>query len=517
MVKSLRSKLFSDKKRVAAYVMLISVFVVVALFAPHEKVLYSQYSDAIEKAGDKIPAALQVNYGAWSLIVPVFMFAFVLLTKSFLEAFVWSSILTVFFRFRAEVIVAFTKEQINVLTDYDNARMILLYFMMGSVLAAVAKGGGARAFAEWVKKRAKSSKLALVLMWIVDCALSIDDELSAFTCGAAMTPIVDSYGIPREKSAFMIRSSAVSAATLWPLGAWVVFVSVLLEQCGFAKTGQGVSEYMKCVPFMFFPIVILIIGLLVALGIIPDIGNMKKATERVKNGGPIAPTESGKEMGDDASVSSDEFDNGLKPRMINFFIPVIALVGGAVLSGLDVMVGIIAALVVTFILYVSQGICTPKQFINDILLGGMNDMMMLTALFGVSLVLVKELSAMGFAPFIVSATSHILSPKILPFVVFAVFACTEFLVSFNWSLYMMALPVVIPLAHATGANPYLVIAALICAGIWGSQGCLYSDGALVAAAATGTDVYEASTSSVPYMVIAAILTAVGFLISGFIF
>ncbi len=81
----------------------------------------------------------------------------------------------------------------------------------------------------------------------------------------------------------------------------------------------------------------------------------------------------------------------------------------------------------------------------------------------------------------------------------------------------MALPIVIPLASATGANPYMTIAALICAGIWGSQGCLYSDGAIVAAAATGTDAYESSTTSVQYIVVAAVLPAVCFLVAGFVF
>ncbi len=221
-------------------------------------------------------------------------------------------------------------------------------------------------------------------------------------------------------------------------------------------------------------------------------------------------------MGDDAEIDFEDLNPNLKPRMINFFLPVIALVGGAAISGLDIMVGIIFALVVSFFLYVLQGICTPKQFINEILLEGFKDMTMLTVLFGVSLVLVGQLDAMGFAPFIVGITSKVLSPHLLPFVVFVVFMFTEFLVSFNWALYMMALPIVVPLAASTGADPYLTIAALICSGVWGSQGCLYSDGALVAAAATKTDAYEASTASIQYTVIAAILSAVAFLIAGFI-
>ena len=514
-------RFFSDKKRVAAYAMMIIVFIVVGFFAPKEKLSYYKYQELSETInydeGETMPADVKVDFGAWTLLIPVVMFAFVLLTKSFLEAFIWSAFLTIFMRFRLLVIIAFTEEQISTFLDYDNARMILLYLGIGAVLAAVAKGGGATAFANWARKKAKSPKTSLVVMWLMNIVLSVDDELSAFTTGAAMTPLADGYGIPREKSAFIVRASAVASACLWPLGAWVVFVAVLLETSGFAASGQGVTEYMKLVPFLFFPIIALILSLLVALGVIPDFGKMKKATQRVKEGGPIAPVESGCEMGDDTEIGSGDITEGMPHRMINFFLPVIVLVGGAALAGLDIMVGVIASLVVCFFLFVFQGLCTPKQFINDILIEGFKDMMMLAMLFGVSLVLVNQLDAMGFAPYIVGITEHVLSPKVLPFVVFVIFACTEFLVSFNWALYMMALPIIIPLAQATGANAYLTIAALICAGIWGSQGCLYSDGALVAAAATNTDAYEASTTSAQYMVIAVILSAIAFLVAGFIF
>ena len=515
------SLFLKDKKRVAAYVMMLVAFIAVALFAPSEKVGYWDYQEAAEEvdfdAGEEMPAELQVDYGAWTLLIPVIMFAFVLLTHGFLEAFIWASFLTVFMRFRFDIFAAFTEEQIGAILNYDNARMIILYLTIGSVLAAVSKGGGAKAFANWVKKKAKSPKLSLVIMWLMDMVLSIDDELSAFTTGAAMTPLADGYGIPREKSATMIRMTAVAPANLWPLGAWTVFVAVLLETSGFAASGQGVVEYMKLVPFLFFPIIMVIMSLLYALGIIPDTKKIKKAIQRVKDGGPVAPDPSGKDMGDNTEIVSEDINEGIPYRMINFFIPVAALLLGAAVSGLDVMVGIIVSLVVTFFLFVFQGLCTPSQFIDEILLGGMRDMVMLGTLFGVSLVLVNQLDAMGFAPYIVGLTENIVSPKLLPFIVFVVFSFTEFLVSFNWTLYMMALPIIIPLAEAVGANPYVTIAALLCAGIWGSQGCMYSDGALVAAAATNTDVYESSTSSLPYMVIALAISAVLFLAAGFIF
>lgn len=510
-------KEFFTPKRIIAYGLMILAFVAVALFAPHEQVGIGEYQELIELNDGALPEELSTFYGAWTLAIPALMFVFCILTHGFLEAFIWSTALVTFMRFRLDFLPAMVETQLGAMMDYDNIRMIVLYLLIGSVLAAISKGGGARAFAEIVRKKAKSSKLALVIMWIMDVFLSIDDELSAFTTGTAITPLNDGYGIPREKSAVMIRLTAVAPANLWQLGAWVVFVAVLLEQSGFAASGQGVVEYMKCVPFMFFPIIALILALLYALGIVPDIGPVKRAVKRVKEGGPIAPVASDGSTKNDASVSSTEIFTHVKPRLINFILPVVVLVGVSFLYDFDIMVGIIACLVFTFILFVAQGVCTPSEFIEDVFLGGMHDMLMLTALFAIGVNFCTQLGEMGFAEYIISITASFLSPKMFPFIVFVVFSITEFLCSFNWTLYMMALPIIIPMCGIIGANPYIAVAALICAGIWGSMGCMYSDGALVAAAATDCDAYEASSAALPYMLICEVLSAILFLVAGFIF
>lgn len=291
----------------------------------------------------------------------------------------------------------------------------------------------------------------------------------------------------------------------------------MVEQSGFAASGQGVVYYMKCVPFMFFPIIALLMALLYALGIVPDFGPVKRAVKRVKDGGPIAPAASADSAGDDASVDSTDIFTHVKPRLINFVLPVVVLVGVSFLYDFDIMVGIIACLIFTFILFVAQGVCTPTEFIEDVFLGGMHDMLMLTALFAISINFCGQLGEMGFAEYVISITASFLSPKMFPFIVFVVFSITEFLCSFNWTLYMMALPIIVPMCGIIGANPYIAVAALICSGIWGSMGCMYSDGALVAAAATDCDVYEASSAALPYMLICEGLSAILFLVAGFIF
>ena len=130
---------------------------------------------------------------------------------------------------------------------------------------------------------------------------------------------------------------------------------------------------------------------------------------------------------------------------------------------------------------------------------------MLTALFAIGVNFCTQLGEMGFAEYVISITASFLSPKMFPFIVFVVFSITEFLCSFNWTLYMMALPIIVPMCGIIGA------------GVWGSMGCMYSDGALVAAAATDCDAYEASSAALPYMLICEVLSAILFLVAGFIF
>ncbi len=525
------SVFLQNKKRVIAYIMMLLMFVSVALFAPYEEYTYGEEAEAgyaeegavesagaIEEAGEEEAAYEGAQYGFWAPAVMVVMFIFVLLTKNLLEGFIVNAFLVVFIRYRWAVIPAFVGDFTETLTDFDTVRLILIYLLIGSVIAVVSKSGGARALADWIKSKAKSPKLSLVLAWVIDVLLSIDDELSAFTAGTAITPIADSYKVPREKTSFIIRSSAVAPATLWPLGAWAVFVAVVFEMNGLAPSGEGMGVYMKIIPFLFFPMIILIVSLLTALGVIPDFGKMKKATRRVQAGGPVAPIPAERRHDEaaeaDEAIPQDDFKPRCKPRAINFAVPMIALVGGSIISGMDILTGIVICLVVTFFLYIIEGVCTVDEFIETMLLGGMKDMLELTAIFAVSILFVNEMGALGLAGFIVDLTKNLVIPSLLPMMIFLIFMCTEFIGSMNWTLYMIATPILIPLCNVTGANLFLTLAAMVSAGAWGSQACFFSDGALVASAATKIDVYEHSTTAIQYTLGAGILTAVCYLVAG---
>ena len=86
----------------------------------------------------------------------------------------------------------------------------------------------------------------------------------------------------------------------------------------------------------------------------------------------------------------------------------------------------------------------------------------------------------------------------LPLVVFIILGITEFIMGLSWGMYVIAIPMVIPIALNLGVNPAIVIGAVAAAGGWGSHICFYSDATILTSAATGCDNLRHAFSQAPY-------------------
>ncbi len=346
--------------------------------------------------------------------------------------------------------------------------------------------------------------------------MSVDDYLCAFVTGASLSPMNDQFGIPREATAFIIRSSAVHTSSIIPIGSWVIFGASLLETNNFAASGTGVGEYMKIVPYMFYCFVSLLFGFLFCMGWLPKIGLIKKAYERVSAGGPALPA-GPVDIGEKNVELEEEI---VEPRkgvnLISFIVPIVSMIGLCIYFDFNMQYGLGLAIVVTGILFFIQRIFKIDR-IFTMVIDGFNSMMAMTFLLVIGFTMTGMISELGFTEFVVSATSGVLNPHLLPVIIFILFCGTEYLVTFNWTLYMMVMPSVIALAAATGANPYLCLAAMFCAGLFGSNSSFASDAGLCTAAATGVDLYDHNLAGMPYQVGAFAISAVMYLVAGFIF
>lgn len=491
------------KKEYLGYAVMFLCYILVALFAPQ--------------------LAEGENYGIWTLVPPISIFAFILLTKKILEGFFWSSLLTVFIRYRWGILGGFVDDVFENVTTWDNWWVIYLFLLAGAITYLFKISGAGTYFARWIAKKIKNQKVAMFVTSLILWPLSIDDYMSALVTGSVFSPLLDTYGVPREMTAYVIRSGAAPAATLLPIGAWFIYVSAVLEmwKLDIVKNVSGFSYYLtKILPFMFFPIAAILVSWLVIAGVIPKFGKMKRAFQRVADGGPAGPPKKVR-YDDNGDPIEEEEEVAPEPRkkvnLSHFIVPICAIIFFGYIFEWDMAYGITWGLLVTFAYYCFTGVFNTDDA-KDVVTEGFSSMSEMCIMMGLGLVLCNGLDALGFVDYVVGAIGGFVTPRTLPLIVFIAFSATELLVSFNYTLYLIAMPIVVSLAESCGACVPLSIAALVSTGVVGYLLAFSSDGGMLTCASCGNiDIYEQNTTQYPYIMIAWAIAAAAYLVAGFIF
>lgn len=279
---------------------------------------------------------------------------------------------------------------------------------------------------------------------------------------------------------------------------------------GLGESGEQVLTYIKVLPYNFYAIGALVVLFLVILGVIPKFGPMRGAYKRVEAGGPLAPPGSERidiRAGKEAEVPEN-------PKLRNFFAPMIILVGATIWFGFDMQMGVITAIAFGFIWFVAQGM-SPEDYVDEVL-RGLKNMLMPLLMMVLAFSFANGCERIGFMDFVVEkATEHITLP-FLPITIFFVFAFTEFIMGINWGMYIIALPMVVPVTLALGGDPIVMVGVVAAAGVWGSHCCFYSDATILTSAATGCDNFRHAITQIPFGLIAGFLAAIGYLVLGFV-
>ena len=452
------------------------------------------------------------EFGAWSLLPATFLIVYIFITKRILESLVLSCLMGLIMAAKTiNVFGEFSVLLTDTMLDPDMAWLIIVCGLMGSIIALIERAGGAIAFGNWAAKHAKGEKSSLVWTWIMGIAIFLDDYLNSMAVGSCMRSLTDKFKVPREMLAYVVDSTAAPLCVLIPISTWAVFAGGLLEANGWAPEGMGLVYFIQTIPYNFYAWVAAIMVILVIFRIIPVFGPMKKAYERVAAGGPIAPE--GSEKID--LYSGDTLTFAKTPRIINLVIPIISLVVFTLIFDIDLQMGVICTIPVMFILYLAQGIMNAEEF-ADCVVKGLQNMIMPLLLMVLAWVFAAMSEQIGFTQYVIDTVAANVGVALLPFVVFVALAITQFVTGTNWGLYIIALPIVIPLAIQMDANIALSVGAVISAGVLGSHCCFYSDATVLTSAACGCDNFRHAFTQMPYGILAGVIAAVMFLVCGFI-
>jgi len=453
------------------------------------------------------------EFGALSTVPALFLIVYIFITKRILEALTLASIMGFFMVSRDDVLGAFSSSLLDVMMSEDIAWLFIVCGLMGSIIALIEKAGGAFAFGEWVAKRAKTRKSSLMWTWLLGVIVFIDDYLNSLTVGSCMTLLTDKHKVPREFLAYVVDSTAAPLCVIIPISTWAVFAGRLLEVNGWAPEGDGLIYFIKTIPFNFYGWVAALIVPLIILGVIPIFGPMKKAEKRVSEGGPLAPPGSEK-----IDIRSGLADSNLpeNPKVMNFFLPILVLVAATIYFDVDMQMGVLVTMAFTFVFFLAQNLMSAEEF-TDVSLQGIKNMILPLMLMVLAFLFAEVNDQIGFTYYVISSASEFMTPALMPVTVFLVLAVTEFITGTNWGMYIIALPIVIPLAMELDVNMALAVSAVLSAGVFGSHVCFYSDATVLTSAATGCNNFDHAYTQAPFGILAAAISAILFLIAGFIF
>lgn len=398
-----------------------------------------------------------------------------------------------------------------VLMDGDTVWVICLTIFIGVFIELVTNSGGVDALTQYILRFATNRRRTMLSTFVLGLCFFIGDVSNIGTVGAAMKTASDKNKVPREALAYILDSTAAPVCIMVPVSSWgVYFAGVFMAEKSLGFTGDAMSNYVHIIPFMFYSMAaILVVGLFSA-DVIPKFGMMRRAYERVDNGGNVWADNS-------AYLNEGETDEEVEQipawKSLMFIIPLVILVVWAI-RGMF-MEGAMIAIGIAAVMYIPLKIMTFTDFCKHCMTGFKNMISPVIIIVGAFMVR-DALVAMGMPEYVSGAVGGILNPVIFPAIVFAVVGALSFTTGSNWGVPAVMVPIVVPLAMSIGCNPYIILAAIGCGGCFGSHACFYSDATVFTSAVCKIENMDHALSQLPYCLLAAGLSIIAFLCAGFV-
>ncbi|MCT2224229.1 Na+/H+ antiporter NhaC family protein [Microbacterium paraoxydans] len=415
--------------------------------------------------------------------------------------------------------------------------LLLIVALFGILMMLFEKSGIVTDFARWVERFVTSRRKSTLLTFLLSVVLFVDDYLNVLTTGTSMKQVTDRYRVPRTQLGAIMKMTAAPIAVLVPVSTWALFFSGLFEAQGVTVGGSGFGAYLQSIPFIFFGWTAIAVALLMSIGWLPRFGPLKKDALRAERDGDVFPlgTTDAERRAEGAALLSElraddpdgstaqrvavaletSTEEGRRPQPWSFLLAMAVLVGVTIATDANVVAGTAAALAVTIVLVLVQRRLSVRGVL-DAALEGIESMLFVMVLTVLAFMVQEMNITLQLAEFVIQVTEPVLTPALLPAIVFAVCGVYAYATGSFWDLAAVITPVVLPLALALGADPILAGAAVFSGAALGSTTCLYGDGIILASRSIGIKPINLMLAILPYAGIAAGISLVLYLVTGFV-
>lgn len=394
-----------------------------------------------------------------------------------------------------------------------NMKIILFAVLIGGMIKLMQVSGGVNGLIKWLTVKAKvtTPAKAQFLTWLIGVALFFDQYTSEAVTATIGKTLGDKYVYSREKVAYLVDSTASPMCALLPLNSWGAYIIGLLATLGVTDT---MGTMTKALPVNFYCIIALIVCLVVVFKNL-NLGSMKTAEENHKASLAVV----------EEKVNADEKTASPLLIVLPIVIIIVSVIGALLITGdgvitngdtsVAVFYSMIIGNVLTILLCVAMAGMKVKEACSQCLKGCL-EMVPVAMLLVFAFCLSGICGELGIGTYISALTAAHLPSFIVPCLVFITAALMAFATGSSWGTFAIVIPIVVPMAAATGLPLYLLVSAQLSGAIMGDHCSMISDSTVMASAFSGCDNVKHFRTQLPYALISAVAAAVLYVITGLI-
>jgi Na+/H+ antiporter NhaC len=408
------------------------------------------------------------------------------------------------------------------------AKILILYlWMLGGLMGIWARTGAAQAFASLMtEKFVRGPRSAKLVAWGLGVIFFQGGTMSTVLVGTTVKPIADKENISHEELSYIVDSTASPIASQLAFNAWPGYVQafIFVSGVGFLATeADRISFFFKSVPFCFYAIFAVLSTFLLSIDKAPFIGKrMKEAIKRSRETGELdAP---GSDPLSAKELETCPIPEGYKPHVVEFFLPLLLLIGIAI--GTFIFTGspqiewaFGTSLTVAALTAMARGMS-----LRDLMFGvgeGLKGVVMGSVILLLAMSIGGISKSAGGGAFLVSLMAGSLQDVywLLPLILFVLTIVIAFSTGTSWGTYAVTFPLAMPLAWAIsqgvgmsdgGAFFFMTLcfAAVMDGSVFGDQCSPISDTTVLSAMCTGCDLMDHVKTQIPPASIAAFFAAI---------
>lgn len=405
---------------------------------------------------------------------------------------------------------------------------------LGMIASLVTVSGGSRAFGKWAVSRVKSRVGATLVPAFLGIIIFIDDYFNALVVGNVSRPVTDRHRISRAKLAYMIDSTAAPVCVITPVSSWGAYIISILAGI---FTANGVSTYgsleafVRMIPMNYYAIIALLAIFCVAFFNL-DVGLMRKHEQRAVRDGALTDPAKGVVPGDEEQVVANE--NGkVRDLVWPIVVLVITCVVAMVVTGLrntegtasllsvfentkvptSLLCGSVLGWVVIMVLTYRRR--TEHRNVKTGLWVGIKSMLPAIWILLSAWTMIEVIDGLGTGEYLAGLVNGRISLTLLPVLVFVISGFMAFSTGSSWGTFGVLLPIAAEIAVTTDATLILpVLAAVLAGSIFGDHCSPISDTTVLSSAGAGAHHIDHVMTQLPYAVVVALFSAVGYLVLG---